>query len=30
VPTDTAVHHSEAAERHWRELLALFAATLKS
>jgi len=30
VPTDTAAHHPEAAERHWRELVALFDATLKA
>jgi carboxymethylenebutenolidase len=29
VPADMAVHNPEAAERHWRELLALFEETLK-
>jgi carboxymethylenebutenolidase len=29
VPADMAVHNPEAAERHWRELLALFEGTLK-
>lgn len=29
VPADMPVHHSEAAERHWRELVALFDSTLK-
>jgi carboxymethylenebutenolidase len=29
VPADMAVHNPEAAERHWRELLALFGETLK-
>jgi carboxymethylenebutenolidase len=29
VPTDMAVHNPEGAERHWRELVALFDATLK-
>jgi carboxymethylenebutenolidase len=28
VPSDSSVHHPEAAERHWRTLLALFAETL--
>lgn len=30
VPRDTPVHNPEGAERHFRELLALFAATLKA
>jgi carboxymethylenebutenolidase len=30
VPADTAVHNPEAAERHWRELLALFDGALKA
>jgi carboxymethylenebutenolidase len=30
VPTDMAVHNPEAAERHWREVIALFDATLKA
>jgi carboxymethylenebutenolidase len=30
VPTDMAVHNPEGAERHWRELIALFDATLKA
>jgi carboxymethylenebutenolidase len=29
VPSDTPVHNPEAAERHWRTLAELFAATLK-
>jgi carboxymethylenebutenolidase len=29
VPTDMAVHNPEAAERHWRELIALFDGVLK-
>jgi hypothetical protein len=29
VPTDMAVHSPEGAERHWRELVALFDGTLK-
>lgn len=29
VPTDSVVYHPEAAERHWRSLIALFDATLK-
>lgn len=29
VPADTPVHHPEAAERHWRELVALFDGALK-
>jgi carboxymethylenebutenolidase len=29
VPVDSAVHNPEAAERHWRSLVALFDATLK-
>jgi carboxymethylenebutenolidase len=30
VPTDMPVHNPEAAERHWRELIALFDSVLKS
>ncbi|MDB5463341.1 MAG: dienelactone hydrolase, partial [Phenylobacterium sp.] len=29
VPTDMPVHNPEAAERHWRELVALFDGVLK-
>jgi hypothetical protein len=29
VPTDMPVHNPEAAERHWKELVALFDETLK-
>jgi carboxymethylenebutenolidase len=30
VPTDSAVHHPEAAERHWRTLIELFKETLST
>ena len=30
VPSDMPVHNAEGAERHWRELLALFDETLKT